>query len=379
MPGHAGHRRPACSSRSSPAAGPSHHRDGDGPVERHHRVRRRAARAARRARGSAASRCLGARPPRRARRRSRPGAGTGRAAPGPARRVTSATPSCDRTPVPPARGPARRAGPARRRARCAPARRASVSSISASSPATSPSSGSSRADRAGEPDRLGGQLGALQVGAGGRGVALVEDQVEHVQDDAQPLGPLRLRRHAGTATPLVLMRCLARLIRWAIVASGTRKARAISAVVRPPTARRVSASWRRRATAPGWQHRNSRVSVSSSLRRGSSSGRRRDELVGGTCAAVGVLAAAPRLVAAQLVGQPAGRDRDQPAPRVVGHALGRPLDGGGEQRLLHRVLARRRSGRSGGRARRGPAAPARAAGPRLPVRVALTSPRRPRP
>ena len=33
----------------------------------------------------------------------------------------------------------------------------------------------------------------------------------------------------------------ARLIRCAIVASGTRKARAISAVVRPPTARSVNA------------------------------------------------------------------------------------------------------------------------------------------
>ena len=37
------------------------------------------------------------------------------------------------------------------------------------------------------------------------------------------------------------MVCLARLIRWAIVASGTRKALAISAVVRPPIARNVSA------------------------------------------------------------------------------------------------------------------------------------------
>ena len=34
---------------------------------------------------------------------------------------------------------------------------------------------------------------------------------------------------------------LARLIRWAIVASGTRNALAISAVVRPPTARSVNA------------------------------------------------------------------------------------------------------------------------------------------
>jgi len=38
-------------------------------------------------------------------------------------------------------------------------------------------------------------------------------------------------------------RLLARLIRWAIVASGTRNARAIWAVVRPPTARRVRATW----------------------------------------------------------------------------------------------------------------------------------------
>ena len=37
------------------------------------------------------------------------------------------------------------------------------------------------------------------------------------------------------------MLCLARLIRWAMVASGTRKALAISAVVKPPTARSVSA------------------------------------------------------------------------------------------------------------------------------------------
>ncbi len=36
---------------------------------------------------------------------------------------------------------------------------------------------------------------------------------------------------------------LARTIRWAIVASGTRNARAISAVCRPPSSRSVSATW----------------------------------------------------------------------------------------------------------------------------------------
>jgi hypothetical protein len=55
----------------------------------------------------------------------------------------------------------------------------------------------------------------------------------------------------------------ARLIRWAIVDSGTKNARAISAVVRPPTARSVSASCDAPDSA-GWQQRKSSVSVSSS-------------------------------------------------------------------------------------------------------------------
>jgi len=63
---------------------------------------------------------------------------------------------------------------------------------------------------------------------------------------------------------------LARLMRWAMVPSGTRKALAIWAVLRPPTARRVSATWEA-ADSAGWQHKNSRVSVSSSSETGSSS------------------------------------------------------------------------------------------------------------
>lgn len=49
----------------------------------------------------------------------------------------------------------------------------------------------------------------------------------------------------------------------AMVASGTRYARAISAVVRPPTARSVSAICAD-GVRSGWQHRKSRVRVSSS-------------------------------------------------------------------------------------------------------------------
>ena len=51
-------------------------------------------------------------------------------------------------------------------------------------------------------------------------------------------------------------------MRCAMVASGTRKARAISPVVRPPTARSVSASWDA-GVSSGWQQRNSSISVSS--------------------------------------------------------------------------------------------------------------------
>ena len=58
------------------------------------------------------------------------------------------------------------------------------------------------------------------------------------------------------------MVALARLIRWAMVASGTRKAAAISRVVSPPTARSVSGMAEPGCSA-GWQHRNIRISVSS--------------------------------------------------------------------------------------------------------------------
>ncbi len=54
----------------------------------------------------------------------------------------------------------------------------------------------------------------------------------------------------------------ARLMRCAIVASGTRKAAAISGVVSPPTARRVSAIAEVELSA-GWQQRKRSSSVSS--------------------------------------------------------------------------------------------------------------------
>jgi hypothetical protein len=62
-----------------------------------------------------------------------------------------------------------------------------------------------------------------------------------VEDHPKPAGSLG-SGGISNGIPLALMVCLARLMRWAMVASGTRNARAICGVVRPPTARRASAS-----------------------------------------------------------------------------------------------------------------------------------------
>ena len=151
------------------------------------------------------------------------------------------------------------------------------------------------------------------------------------------------------------MLALARLIRCAMVASGTRNAAAISAVVRPPTARRVSASCDG-ADSAGWQHRNSRVSVSSGVRTGLAART--------SSAAAGSSRRRPGALAAPVVDQPARRDGDAarpagcPAPRRPATAAPPPAAPPGPR------PRRRRTGRAGAPARRGPAAPARAAGPR---------------
>ncbi len=135
------------------------------------------------------------------------------------------------------------------------------------------------------------------------------------------------------------MLCFARLMRCAIVASGTRNACAISAVVRPPTARSVSAIADGGVSA-GWQHMKSSASVSSCVGTGSESASRgieeRPFLPHDEC-----LALAPRDVAAQLIGHAPRGDVDQPRARILGNALGWPLRRRGDQRFLHRVFGRR--------------------------------------
>ena len=122
----------------------------------------------------------------------------------------------------------------------------------------------------------------------------------------------------------------AREIRWAIVASGTRNALAISAVVRPPTARSVRAIEDAGVNA-GWAHMKSRASESSSSTAAVDSGSRR-------------LASSSRfdraLLAPPLVDQSATGRHRQPRVRVRRNAVARPVVGGGDECLLDGVLRR---------------------------------------
>ena len=138
--------------------------------------------------------------------------------------------------------------------------------------------------------------------------------------------------------PLSLMVRLARLIRWAMVASGTRNAAAICAVVSPPTARRVSAIWlgRGQGRVAAAEQQGQRV-VPVSARPGVGGRAEQFRLRRGHRDLV--LPAAPGLLIAGLVQQAARGHRDQPAPRVGWLPLGRPLQRGGQQRFLSGVLA----------------------------------------
>src|SRR5919106_1558195 len=74
------------------------------------------------------------------------------------------------------------------------------------------------------------------------------------------------------------------------------------------------------------------------VRRRSSAGARRRSIVILRLHRRELLPAAPRFLAAHLVGHPASGDLDQPAPRVIGYAGLGPLPRGRQKRFLHRVL-----------------------------------------
>ena len=116
------------------------------------------------------------------------------------------------------------------------------------------------------------------------------------------------------------MRCFALLMRCATVASPTRNACAISAVVSPPTARSVRATADAGVNAGVAAHEEQDQAV---VLVGDLAGRR-------SCNAM------PRsagLVAPPLVDQAPRRSLDEPAPRVLGYAVARPARGGFDERF----------------------------------------------
>ena len=105
---------------------------------------------------------------------------------------------------------------------------------------------------AAEAQRVLAERGPHPVVAGGRRVALVEDEVDDLEHrrQARARAPRRAGPRTGTRASASVR--LARTMRWAMVGSGTRNARAISSVVRPPSRRSVSAT-RASVERTGWQ------------------------------------------------------------------------------------------------------------------------------
>ena len=125
---------------------------------------------------------------------------------------------------------------------------------------------------------------------------------------------------------------LARTSRWAIVASGTRKARAISGVCRPAISRRVSATWAvrgERRVAAGEDQPEPVVGHGS-------------DLLGFVGFVHGAAASAWRSSrvdsAAEPVDRPVAGGGDDPAGGAGRQAVGRPPLEGDDERLLDRLL-----------------------------------------
>ena len=180
-----------------------------------------------------------------------------------------------------------------------------------------------------QADRLARELAPLKPLAGRRGVALVEHQVEHVQHDAQARGALLLGRQFEAGAGVRDRRLGAadalshRRLGHEERAGDLRGSQAPDGAQRERQLRRRR---QRRMTAQE-QHRQRVVLIGDV-----GAGRRLlDER--------GLLAAGPRRLGPQRVDQPPGGDGDQPAARIVRHALSRPLLRGRDQRLLGGVLS----------------------------------------
>ena len=128
-------------------------------------------------------------------------------------------------------------------------------------------------------------------------------------------------------------------MRCATVGSGTRKARAISSVVRPPISRSVSAT-RASGDSTGWQAvkmRPQQIVADVVVERGIDVGHRM-RLLDLHVVADFVVLAVEHLGAAQMVDGAAFARRHQPGGGIVRHAFFRPLVECRDQRVLREFL-----------------------------------------
>ncbi|GFJ83967.1 hypothetical protein Phou_081470 [Phytohabitans houttuyneae] len=181
-----------------------------------------------------------------------------------------------------------------------------------------------------EPDGLSGEVGAVQAGAGAGRVSLVEHQVQHVQHDGQAGAALRVGRRCEPGAGFLNLSLRAgdplghRRFRHQ---EGGRDLGGAQTADRAKGERELGG--RRQGGVAAEKEQRERVigfGVRGRPKRG----------VGGD----GQFPVAASAVRAPTVDQGAAGDGQQPGARPVGQALGRPLSGGGEQRLLHGVLAR---------------------------------------
>ena len=219
-------------------------------------------------------------------------------------------------------------------------------------PCTSGSSRRQLGEDAAEPQRVLAQRRAHPVVAGGRRVALVEDQVDDLEHRRRAARRSSSPRGTSNGTCASASVRLARTMRCAIVGSGTRNARAISSVVRPPSSRSVSAT-RASVDSTGWQAVNisrSRSSPTSSSSAASRSGASR------CCATSSSRPSSLVLALEQLARGAAGRSRGAwrwPSARRPG-CPGRPTPATARARRPARPAPAPRRGR-----RRARSAPAR--------------------
>ena len=213
-------------------------------------------------------------------------------------------------------------------------------SISATRPWTSGSLRSELGQDAAEPQRVLAERRPHPVVAGGRRVALVEDEVddlEHRRQAGGELGPARdlegdARLGEGALGPDDALGDRS--------ARGTRKARAISSVVRPPSRRSVSAT---RASVRQDRMAGGEHEAQADRRRRRRRARRRDP-ARPSPAGPRARDRAPRACARaaclrrKLVDRAMLRGGHEPGARIVRDARLRPLLERGDERVLRELL-----------------------------------------